>query len=329
MRTKLSKILVTGGAGFIGSAFVRLAVSQGYGVVVMDKLTYAGDLLRLKQVKGMYRFYKADICRESILESIFGKEKPEAVLNFAAETHVDRSIHSAREFVKTNVAGTETILSISKKYKIKRFVQISSDEVYGDIKNGEFLETRALNPSSPYAAAKASGDLFLKSYIRTYDFPGIIVRPSNNYGPWQYPEKLIPLAVLKASSNQKIPLFAKGKNVREWLYVDDCASGILHVLEKGRTGEIYNLGSSREKQNIEVARAILKALNADSRMIRFVKDRQGHDIRYKLNWRKMSRETGWKPLVSFEQGLKKTVDWCLENKSWLLSKSKGVDKWKD
>mgnify|MGYP001579648840 FL=1 len=324
MRAKLPKILVTGGAGFIGSVFVKVAIKAGHKVVIVDKLTYAGDLKRLEEVKGKFKFYKCDICGRNKISSIFAKERPAAVVNFAAETHVDRSIHNAKAFIQTNVYGTEVLLGISRKYNIQRFIHISSDEVYGDIKRGEFFEDYPLNPSSPYSAAKAAADLLLKSYIRTYSFPGIIVRPSNNYGLWQYPEKLIPLTILKILRKEKIPVYGNGKNVREWLYVGDCAKAVLKVLEKGRVGEIYNIGSNQEKQNIEVVKDILKILNEDNNFISFVKDRPGHDIRYRLNSRKISGETGWKPEVNFQEGLRYTVYWYLKNKDWLLNKWKNI-----
>jgi len=314
------KILITGGAGFIGSAFVRQVVKTGYKVTVIDKLTYAGDLERLKEVEGKYKFYKADICNKARIESIFKKEKPQIVVNFSAETHVDRSILDSAPFIKTNITGTQILLDASRKYGVSKVIHISTDETYGDIKKGSFSEDSPLHPNSPYAASKAAADLLISSYIRTYNFPAIIIRPCNNYGPWQYPEKLIPLAVLKILRKEKIPIYAKGENVREWLYVGDCAEGILQVLKKGRIGEIYNLGSSQEKQNLEVAKMILSMLNAPRSMIQFVKDRPGHDIRYRLNSQKVFREIGWKPKIRFAKGLEITIDWCLKNKDWLLSK---------
>ncbi|MFH1198942.1 MAG: dTDP-glucose 4,6-dehydratase [Candidatus Omnitrophota bacterium] len=324
MRKKLSKILVTGGAGFIGSAFARQAIKKGYKVIIVDKLTYAGDVRRLAVIKGKYKFYKVDICDQNKIERIFEKEKPDCVVNFSAETHVDRSIKSAKEFIETNVVGTEVLLCAVRQHKIKKFIQLSTDEIYGDIKKGEFFEDFPLNPSSPYSASKAAADLLIKSYIRTYNFPAIIVRPSNNYGPWQYPEKLIPRAILTVLKGGKIPVYAKGKNVREWLYVEDCASGILKILESGKIGEIYNIGSGQEKENIYIVKGILKAMRADSDGFEFVRDRPGHDIRYKLNSDKLKKDISWEPKVKIDDGLKFTVNWCLENKSWLLSKSEEV-----
>ncbi len=314
------KILVTGGAGFIGSAFVRQAVKRGYKITVVDKLTYAGDLARLEEIKGKYKFYKTDICHKAEIDSIFKKEKPQAVVHFAAETHVDRSIRDASPFIKTNIQGTQILLDISLKYKIKKFLHASTDEIYGDIEKGNFSEECPLKPSSPYAASKAAADLLIRSYIRTHSFPAVIVRPCNNYGPWQYPEKLIPLAVLKILRNEKIPVYARGQNTREWLYVDDCAEGIFAVLKKGKIGEVYNLGSGQEKKNIEVVRRLLGILKADKSMIKFVKDRPGHDMRYKLNSGKIFHETGWNPKINFQEGLGITVQWFLKNKNWSLSK---------
>ncbi len=341
MRAGIHKILVTGGAGFIGSAFVRLLISrdcprQGYSevfkrglslkykVVVVDKLTYAGDLERLKEVEGKYKFYKTDICDIKQLEQIFEKEKPQIVVNFSAETHVDRSILDSSPFIRTNVIGTQVLLDLSRKYKIKQFIHLSTDEVYGDIKKGKFSEDSPLKPNSPYAASKAAADLLIRAYIRTYGFPAIIIRPCNNYGPWQYPEKLIPLAILKILRNEKIPVYAQGENVREWLYVSDCAEGILKILEKGKIGEVYNLGSQREIRNIEVVKLLLKILNKNEKMIEFVKDRPGHDLRYSLDSSKIFKEIGWRAKMNFETGIKLTISWCLKHKNWLLSKRNGI-----
>lgn len=324
MRKKLPKILVTGGAGFIGSAFVRQAVRRGYRTVVVDKLTYAGDLGRLKGLEGKYKFYKEDVCNYAAIEAILKKEKPQSLLHFAAETHVDRSIQQAEPFIRTNIIGTQVLLDVARRYRVKKFIHISSDEVYGEIKKGEFLENHPLNPSSPYSASKAAADLLIRTYIRTYNFPAIIVRPSNNYGPWQYPEKLIPLAILKILRDERVPVYGKGRNIREWLYIEDCAEGILRILEKGKIGEVYNLGSRAEKQNIEVVKEILMILGRGQEMIEFVKDRPGHDIRYRLNSRKLFKETGWKPRMEFSKGIRLTVQWYLKHKGWLLSKWRNI-----
>jgi dTDP-glucose 4,6-dehydratase len=319
------KILTTGAAGFIGSAFIRLLLNgdcprRGLSPLVIDNLAYAGDLKRLDEAKGKFKFYKADIRDAKKINAIFKKEKPDLVVNFAAQSHVDRSIQDSGIFIETNVSGTQVLLEASRVNGIKRFIHISTDEVYGDIEEGEFFENSALNPSSPYSASKAAADLLVKSYIRTFKFPAIIVRPSNNYGPWQYPEKLIPLAILKILRQEKVPVYAKGENVREWLYVEDCAAAILRIMEKGKLGEVYNLGSGEEKQNIAVVRTILKLMKADASMIEFVQDRLGHDIRYKLNSQKLRQELSWQPKVKFEEGIEKTVNWCLEHKTWLLGK---------
>lgn len=313
-------LLVTGGAGFIGSAFVRLAAKKGYNIVVIDKLTYSGDLKRLEEAKGKYRFYKADICDSRKINIIVQSSKPDIIVNFAAETHVDRSIRDAVPFLETNIKGTQVLLDAARRGRVKKFVHMSTDEVYGEIEKGRFRETDPLSPNSPYAASKAAADLLIKSYIRTYGVFGVIVRPCNNYGPWQYPEKLIPLFVLKILGNQKVPLYGDGKNVREWLYVDDCAQAVLSIVKKGRCQEVYNVGSGREQRNIEVVHTLLKALGADSSLIKFVKDRPGHDRRYSLDSAKMKKETSWMPQVSLETGLKKTVEWCLSHKEWLKSK---------
>ena len=326
MRAGLPKILITGGAGFIGSAFTRLLTRERHKVIVIDKLTYAGDLKRLKDIKGRYKFYKADICNNKLIDLIFKKERPAIVVNFSAETHVDRSILDATAFIKTNVIGTQVLLDTSRKYKINKFIQISSDEVYGDIKKGSFSESSPLKPNSPYAASKAGADLLVRTYIRTYGFPAIIIRPCNNYGPWQYPEKLIPLAILKILRKEKIPVYAKGNNVREWLYVDDCAKGILQILKKGRLGHVYNLGSGEVKQNIETIRMLLRILCVPESAVKFVKDRPGHDIRYSLNSRKVFSEIKWSSRVKLEEGLKLTVHWCLLQKGWLFSKWKNISQ---
>ncbi|RKY32013.1 MAG: dTDP-glucose 4,6-dehydratase [Candidatus Omnitrophota bacterium] len=322
MRERIRKILVTGGCGFIGSAFVRIATSKGYRVVVIDKLTYAGDLARLKGVSPKYKFYKTDICDKAKVEKIFVVEKPSIVINFAAETHVDRSILDSGIFLESNLMGSQALLDIINKYEIRKFIQISTDEVYGEIIRGRFLESSPLRPNSPYAASKAAADLLISSYMRTYGFPALIVRPCNNYGPWQYPEKLIPLSILKIIKGDKIPLYGDGKNVRQWLYVDDCARGIVELMEKGSIGEIYNLSGAEELKNIEVLKIILRILNCSDSLIQFVKDRPGHDKRYSLNSQKISK-LGFKPRVSFRKGIENTVNWCLEHKTWLLS------KWKD
>jgi len=333
MRKRIHKILVTGGAGFIGSAFVRLllgrdcprqgyknALERGLSLTVVDKLTYAGDLKRLEEVKGGYKFYRADICDDNRIEQIFKKEKPDIVVHFAAETHVDRSILDSTAFIQTNVMGTKTLLDISSKYNIEKFIHISTDEVYGDIDIGVFNEESPLRPNSPYAASKAAADLMIRSYIRTYGFPAIIIRPCNNYGPWQYPEKLIPVIVNRALQDKKVPVYAKGLNVREWLYVSDCAEAILLLFKKAKTGEVYNVGSGHRQKNIDVVKQILNVLGKPVTLIEFVQDRLGHDWRYALDSFKVKR-LGWRPKTAFISGLEETVAWNMANRGWLLSKA--------
>ena len=332
MRKRIPKILVTGGAGFIGSAFVRL-LAKGLSpkgtvpeVIVIDKLTYAGDLQRLEEVKGKFKFYKTDICNKKQIEAIFAKEKPEILVHFAAESHVDRSIHDATPFIETNIKGTQILIDASRRHNLKKFIFISTDEVYGEIANGKFNENSPIKPNSPYAASKAAADLLVQAYIRTNKFPAIIIRPSNNYGPWQYPEKLISLAILRILEGAKIPVYGKGLNVREWIYVDDCVRGILTIMHKGKIGQIYNLGSTCESKNIDTIKLLLKTLGVSQDRFEFVKDRLGHDIRYSLNSRKITREVAWKPSIKLAQGLKLTVDWSLEHKSWLKSKLGDINK---
>ncbi|MCQ9205702.1 MAG: dTDP-glucose 4,6-dehydratase [Omnitrophica bacterium] len=316
----MKKILVTGGAGFIGSEFVRQGVRKGYKITVVDKITYAGDLERLKDVKNKITLYRSDICNKAKIDMIFKKEKPGIIVHFAAETHVDRSIESSGAFIETNIKGTQILLDVSKKYKIDKFVHISTDEVYGDIKKGKFYEDSPLKASSPYAASKAAADLLIKSYIRTYNFPAIIVRPSNNYGPWQYPEKFIPLSILRLLEGKKIPVYGKGKNIREWLYVSDCAQAIWSITKRGKIGQVYNVGSSIEKRNIDVAKKLVTLLGKSQNYIKFVKDRPGHDFRYFLDTKKIKKELGWNPKINFDKGLRKTLTWCLEHRKWMLSK---------
>ncbi|MFA5311323.1 MAG: dTDP-glucose 4,6-dehydratase [Candidatus Omnitrophota bacterium] len=321
------RFLVTGGAGFIGSAFVRLLNKglspKGTVPVVVDKLTYAGDLNRMKGLspKGSvpkYKFYKTDICNKKQIETIFSKEKPDIVIHFAAESHVDRSINDASPFIETNIKGTQILLDASRKYNVKKFIFISTDEVYGEIKNGKFSESSPIKPNSPYAASKASADLLVQAYIRTYKFPAVIVRPCNNYGPWQFPEKLIPVAIATVLKGGKVPVYAKGQNVREWLYVDDCARGILKIMQQGKIGEIYNLGSGIESKNINTVKLILQYLGVSQSRYKFVKDRPGHDLRYSLDCSKLKKELIWRPQVSFKEGLRLTVNWYLQHKTWLF-----------
>ncbi|MDA8157557.1 MAG: dTDP-glucose 4,6-dehydratase [Actinomycetota bacterium] len=324
------KLLVTGAAGFIGSAFARLAVSKGgFQLIVVDSLSYAGDRQRLSPVEDAITFYNAGIEDKRQTEEIFRKEKPDAVVNFAAETHVDRSILDPASFIGPNVAGTLNLMELSMHHGVKKFVHISTDEVYGELplgadgaldSNDGFTESDPLRPNSPYSASKASADMFVRAMERTYGFKVAMVRPSNNYGPWQYPEKLIPLTIAKALTDQKIPVYGQGLNVRTWLFVEDCAGAVMAVLEKGVPGEIYNAGGPELKQNIDVVRGILARMGKSESLIEFVKDRPGHDLKYALNDSKIRKDLGWKPATSFDQGLTRTVDWYLEHKDWLLKK---------
>ena len=319
MRKKVHKLLVTCGAGFIGSEFVRQGLKKGFKIVVVDKLTYAGDLQRLKDVRARFKFYKADICHANKIKSILNKEKPDAIVHFAAETHVDRSILNAKTFIETNVKGTQILLDLARMLNSVRFIHISTDEVYGDIKKGKFTESSPLRPNSPYAASKASADCLIRSYIRTFNFPAIIIRPSNNYGPWQYPEKFIPVAIYKAIIKSKIPVYGRGLNKREWLHVSDCVEAVFLILEKGKIGSIYNVGSNYETKNIDLAKKILKALGKKPSLIQFVKDRPGHDFRYALNFARISR-LGWQPTVDIEKGILETVLWYSRKINWLTEK---------
>ena len=319
MHKKLHKILITGGAGFIGSEFTRLLADLDYKIIVVDKLTYAGDVERLRVLKNKYKFYKLDICGRGGINKIFKEERPDIVVHFAAQTHVDRSIKDATDFIETNIKGTQNLLDAAKKYRIKKFIHISTDEVYGEIKRGKFSEDSHLQPGNPYAASKAAADLLIKSYIRTYDFPAIIIRPSNNYGPWQYPEKFIPVTIVKLLDKKQVPVYGKGTNRREWLYVADCARGILKIMESGKLGEVYNLGSGIEKMNLNVAKKIIKILGSSESSIKFVADRPGHDLRYYLDSTKINK-LGWKPKTSFDKGINQTVFWYKENSQWLEPK---------
>ena len=316
------KMLVTGGAGFIGSEFVRQAVKKGHQVAVVDKLTYAGDIERLKEVESDITFYKADISNQEFIEHIFERENPEVVVHFAAESHVDRSLLDPYPFISSNVLGTQVLLEVSKAKGVEMFVNMSTDEVYGDLgKEGTFTEESPLKPNSPYSVSKASADMLGRAYHRSFGLPVITIRASNNYGPWQYPEKFVPVIILKALRDERIPVYGDGSNVREWLYVKDCAEGIMAAIEKGKPGEIYNIGSKEEKQNIEVAKAILKLLGKGEELIEFVKDRPGHDFRYSLDTTKAKKELGWEAHTSFEEGIKRTVEWYTEHLRWAQDKA--------
>jgi len=323
VRKGLSKILVTGAAGFIGSEFVRQAAQGGYRLILIDKVNYAADMQRLESIRGDYVFYKRDITIPTSMDSIFKKERPDALVHFAAETHVDRSIREPQHFIETNIRGTQVLLEAARRYGLEKFIHISTDEVYGEIRRGRFLEDSPLRPNSPYAASKAAADLLVRSYVRTYALPVMIIRPCNNYGPWQYPEKLIPVAVYKALKDKTVPLYAKGINVREWLYVSDCVEAILLILRKGNPGEVYNVGSGHEERNINVVKGILDMLGKPYSSIHSVKDRPGHDFRYAVDFSKI-RKLGWMPKTDFSLGLSQTVRWYRENIAWLERKVREV-----
>jgi len=314
------RLLITGGAGFIGSNFIRFVLSKypDCEIINFDKLTYAGNLENLRDLENdpRYSFAQGDICDQTAVEKAAAKLGSDGVIvNFAAETHVDRSIVSAGSFVQTDVYGTYTLLEAVKKYKIKRYLHISTDEVYGSIENGSFTEKSTLSPNSPYAASKAGGDLVVRSYFKTYGAPVLITRSSNNYGSYQYPEKVIPLFVTNAIENKKLPLYGDGKNVRDWLYVMDNCEAVDLVLRKGELGEVYNIGGGNERQNIEVTRFILKETGLPEDFIEPVKDRPGHDRRYSIDCTKV-KELGWQPKTNFEEGLKKTIAWYKNNQAW-------------
>jgi dTDP-glucose 4,6-dehydratase len=316
------KFLVTGGAGFIGSAFVRLSLGRPDPdtIINLDKLTYAGNLENLAGVDGhaRYRFVRGDICDAGLVNQLVGEERPDAIVHFAAESHVDRSIFAPAPVFETNLRGTFTLLESARAHRIARFVHVSTDEVYGSLHPPlEADEQFPLNPSSPYSAAKAGSDLLARSYFTTYKLPVVVTRASNNYGPYQFPEKLIPLMISNALDNQPLPVYGDGMQVRDWLYVEDHCRAIRAVLEKGREGEIYNIGGNRSLPNLEVVRQILTATGKPESLIRRVEDRPGHDRRYALSSAKLMEETGWAPATQFEEGLAATVAWYRDNKGWV------------
>ena len=313
------KILVTGGAGFIGSNFIRLVLDShpGWNLVNLDCLTYCGNLENLKDVekhKG-YRFVHGDITDRERVNSLLS-EGFDAVINFAAESHVDRSILDASPFIRTNIEGTLILLEGVQKYNVKRYIQVSTDEVYGSIEKGSFTELSKLDPGSPYSASKASADLLVLAYWNTYKAPVIITRCTNNYGPYQFPEKLIPLAISNVIEGKSIPVYGDGLNVRDWIYVEDHCRAILAVLEGGKLGEVYNIAGSSEKTNLDIVRTLLRLLGKKEDMMHFVTDRPGHDRRYSLDDSKVCRELGWKPVYDFDRAMEKTVDWYKQNESW-------------
>lgn len=311
------KILVTGGCGFIGSNFIRYMLKKysAYKIVNLDKLTYCGNPDNLKDIEGdkRYAFIKGDICDKKIVDKII--KDCDTVINFAAESHVDRSISDASEFIRTNIQGVYVLLEAAKRHNIKRFIQISTDETYGSIRKGSFKETSPLHPNSPYSAAKAGGDHLAMAYYRTFKTPVIVTRSSNNFGPYQYPEKVIPLFITNLLENKKVPLYGDGMNVRDWLYVTDNCTAIDLVLHKGKIGEVYNIGASFEIPNIELAKIILKNLGKTDKMINYVSDRLGHDRRYSLDSSKV-RKLGWQPSKDFNTAIKETINWYKANTTW-------------
>ena len=317
-------IIVTGGAGFIGSNFIfhMLAAHPGDRIVCLDKLTYAGNLSTLKSVtdKPNFRFVKADICDREAVVSLFEEEKPDVVVNFAAESHVDRSIEDPGIFLKTNILGTQVLMDACRKYGIKRFHQVGTDEVYGDLPLDRpdlfFTEQTPLHTSSPYSASKASADLLVMAYHRTFGLPVTISRCSNNYGPYQFPEKLIPLMIANALADKPLPVYGEGLNVRDWLYVEDHCRAIDLIMQKGRVGEVYNIGGHNEMRNIDIVKLICKELGKPESLITYVTDRKGHDMRYAIDPNKIHSELGWLPETMFAEGIKKTIKWYLDNKDW-------------
>ncbi len=319
------KILITGGAGFIGSNFIRHLISKNSNIEILnlDKITYAGNLANLKDIEknSNYTFVRGDICNKDLVNKL--SKNCDAIINFAAETHVDRSIFNAEPFIKTDIEGTYVLLEAARKFQIKKVIQISTDEVYGSIDKGSFKENDCLNPNSPYASSKASADLMVKAFYKTFGVPTVIIRSTNNFGPYQHPEKLIPLFITNLIENKKVPLYGRGTNVRDWIYVEDNCEAIRFILNKGLPGEIYNVAGGNEKQNIEITRFILKYLKKEESFIEHVKDRPGHDLRYSLDCTKL-KKLGWNPKFRFEDAMKKTIEWYKNNMQW-WQKTKNED----
>lgn len=317
----MKKILVTGGAGFIGSNFIKymLAKHPEYQIINLDLLTYAGNLENLVEIEHNpnYNFVRGDICDASLINQLVS-DGVNYIINFAAESHVDRSIEDPGVFLRTNVMGTQILLDAALKHKVDKFVQISTDEVYGSLnESGYFTEETPLAPNSPYSASKAGADMLVRAYHETFKLPINITRCSNNYGPYQFPEKLIPLIIANAQEDKYIPVYGDGLNIRDWLHVRDHCSAIDTVLHEGATGEVYNIGGNHEKKNIEIVKTILECLKKPESLIKFVTDRPGHDKRYAIDASKIKKELGWEPSYSFQEGIKETIQWYLENTDWL------------
>lgn len=316
----MTKLLITGGAGFIGSNFVKYMLNKypDYEIINLDSLTYCGNLENLYDIESNpnYTFIKGDICDSELVEEI--TEDVDYIINFAAESHVDRSIENPEIFIKSNILGTQVLLDAAKKTNIKKYLQVSTDEVYGSLDDdGYFTENTPLSANSPYSASKAGADLMVRAYHNTFKLPVNITRCSNNYGPYQFPEKLIPLMISNALENKALPIYGDGKNIRDWLHVYDHCSAIDLVLHEGKIGEVYNIGGNNEKQNIEIVKLILKNLNKSEDLIEFVKDRPGHDQRYAIDSSKIQKELGWKPKYTFETGIRETIEWYLNNQDWI------------
>ncbi len=337
----MKNILITGGAGFIGSNFVKLMLNNyDYNIINLDLLTYAGNLENLREIEGKsnYTFIKGDICDKKLVDEIFTKYDIDTVVNFAAESHVDRSIENPEIFLLNNILGTQNLLDNAKKHwKINpedkysreykegvKYLQVSTDEVYGALgKKGMFIETTPLSPNSPYSASKASADLFVRAYYETFGMPINITRCSNNYGPYQFPEKLIPLMINNCKNDRKMPVYGDGMQVRDWLHVKDHCTAIYTVLEKGKIGEVYNIGGNNEKANIEIVKLIINTIGKSEDLIEYVKDRPGHDRRYAIDNTKITSQLGWEPSYTFEQGISETIKWYLDNESWLSKITSG------
>ncbi|MGE6345426.1 dTDP-glucose 4,6-dehydratase [Bacillus mycoides] len=315
------KLLVTGGAGFIGSNFVRYMVKKypEYNIVNLDALTYAGNLENLKDIEGLsnYKFVKGDIADRQFINQLFKEEKFDYVLNFAAESHVDRSITNPDIFIQTNIQGTQVLLDAAKNAEVKKYLQVSTDEVYGTLgETGYFTEETPLASNSPYSSSKAGADLLVRAYHETFGLPVNITRCSNNYGPFHFPEKLIPLMIINALNDKQLPVYGDGLNVRDWLHVEDHCQAIDLVLHKGKNGEVYNVGGNNERTNIEIVKTILKALDKPESLIKYVTDRPGHDRRYAIDATKLREELGWSPKYNFDTGIEQTIKWYLENQDW-------------